>query len=149
MYRTAEKWDKAEAVYQEIIDESGVAEGARIKLALAQMHQVLQNEKKMEALLKELARARVVERGGVEIYLSSVPPGGIVGPPEPLIDRETSNTARGMLAGYCYAKGNWKEALRWYEAWEPSSWCGTGQEARKAFKAGRIATCREKLGLKP
>lgn len=50
------------------------------------------------------------------------------------------------LADYYHARGNWEEAMSWWERYEPAGWCGYGNEQMLARRAYRIAVCQMNLG---
>jgi len=54
----------------------------------------------------------------------------------------TRNRAFEFLADYYMKKGNWAEAERWWQAWKPSSWCGTCADSMRQLKAKNIERCR-------
>ncbi len=59
---------------------------------------------------------------------------------------DTSNRAHEWLGRYCEKKRNWEEALTWWKAWRPRSWCGTCAWGMEARKTRGITLCLLKLG---
>jgi hypothetical protein len=112
-------------------------EYGRDKLLLALKYKATGDEK-MLPLLKELAEAKVAhtEMGGLMDGVDGVGPG-------------TQSYARATLAEHYFAKREWADALKWYEAWKPFvQGCGLSIEAGQNHRANRITTCRKELGLK-
>jgi hypothetical protein len=114
-------------------------EFGRDKLLLALKYKATGDEKKMLPLLKELAEAKVAhtEMGGLMDGVDGVGPG-------------TQSYARATLAEHYFAKREWADALKWYEAWKLFvQGCGLSIEAAQNYRANRITTCQKGLGLKP
>jgi tetratricopeptide (TPR) repeat protein len=124
------QWERAVAGYEEAVraDPKGFQTPYN-RLSLARAYGRTGNDAKMLALLKELA---------------ADPPAGVPPP------RDTSAgvrlSARESLGDYYTDKRDWKEALKWWEAWRPSSGCGLGIEAEEKKKRERIEQCRRALG---
>jgi len=60
-------------------------------------------------------------------------------------DRSAS-IAQERLAGYYMKRNDWPEAVKWWEAWQPVGWCGTGLAASHAHRTCKIAVCKMKMG---
>lgn len=60
----------------------------------------------------------------------------------------TRNRAHQWLGAYYTRKENWQEALEWWQAWKPSSWCGTCADSMRTRRAHGIVECLLKLGRK-
>lgn len=59
---------------------------------------------------------------------------------------DTANRAHEWLGKHYEKKRNWEEALTWWKAWQPRSWCGTCMWSMEARKTRGIAQCLLKLG---
>ena len=60
----------------------------------------------------------------------------------------TRNRAHQWLGAYYTRKENWQEALKWWQAWKPSSWCGTCADSMRTRRAHGIVQCLLELGRK-
>ena len=58
----------------------------------------------------------------------------------------THNRAHQWLGKYYMKKENWAEALKWWRAWKPGSWCGTCHGSMVSHRAYAIAACLTKTG---
>ena len=54
--------------------------------------------------------------------------------------------AHSHLADHYLQNKQWAEALKWYEAWKPSSWCGTCLDGMNTRRTCNIAVCKMMLG---
>jgi hypothetical protein len=101
---------------------------AQAKLGLAQAHGAQGDNKRMVALLQEVA---------------ALPPADTH---HGIMDASnTRNRAFELLGEYHMSKANWREALTWWERWEPTSWCGTCLQELQKKKQRNIARCREMI----
>jgi tetratricopeptide (TPR) repeat protein len=50
------------------------------------------------------------------------------------------------LGEHYMRKENWAEALKWWQAWNPRSWCVTCQAGMQSRRTSMIALCRRRLG---
>ncbi|MFO0848407.1 MAG: hypothetical protein U0871_07615 [Gemmataceae bacterium] len=62
-----------------------------------------------------------------------------------LLDGFVRSGAQESLADHYLAKRDWMQALRWYEAWQPISGCGTCDASMEAKKKKAIETCRRAI----
>jgi hypothetical protein len=113
-------------------------DSGRTKLQLALWFRAAGDERWTLPLLRDLAQAKAAA-------------GGMGGPGEAAgVDPLVQSKACVTLADHYFAKKQWKEALRWYEAWVPViEGCGLAQVAADQHRWNRIAACRKELGLKP
>jgi len=58
----------------------------------------------------------------------------------------TQNRAHEWLGAYYVRKQNWAEALKWWQSWKPSSWCGTCSASMESRRTYHIALCLKNLG---
>ena len=54
--------------------------------------------------------------------------------------------AHSHLADHYLQNKQWAEALTWYEAWKPTSWCGTCLEGMNTRRTYNIAVCKMMVG---
>jgi hypothetical protein len=59
---------------------------------------------------------------------------------------DTHNRAAEFLGHYYVRKQNWAEALKYWEAWHPASWCGTCQASMEQTKQRNRVQCLLQLG---
>ena len=59
---------------------------------------------------------------------------------------DTRNRAHVWLGTHYMKKQDWAEALKWWQAWRPRSWCGTCQAGMESRKAHAVAVCLVKAG---
>lgn len=140
LYEADKNWDRAAGVYGEMMWIDAVRRDW-VQLRLASRYKAAGDEKKLLPLLKEL---KELAEAKWDIDPDTV--GWRVHP-------ENSNNARKLLADYYFEKKEWKEAMKWYQAWVPGLmlWggCGVGLSGIDDWKRGRIAECRKQLDLKP
>jgi tetratricopeptide (TPR) repeat protein len=54
--------------------------------------------------------------------------------------------AHEILGRHYMARGEWAEALKWLEAWRPTSWCGTCAAGTANRRTASIILCLQQLG---
>jgi hypothetical protein len=58
---------------------------------------------------------------------------------------DARSRAHEWLGSIYMKRGEYAEALKWWEAWKPWTFCGTCLESMERIRARGIATCCEKL----
>lgn len=99
------------------------------RLSLARAYGAGGDEAKMLALYKELAAAPPVDTQAHVMDASN-----------------TRNAAYEALGRHYLARKDWAEALRWWRAWSPSSWCGNCYDGMVESKVYYQALCLWRLG---
>ena len=95
---------------------------------MALAYGVAGDDAKMIALLKEVAAAKPVNTWSNIMDASN-----------------TRNHAHEVLGHYYMKKRDWKEAMAWWEKWQPSSWCRTCAEAMQKQRQANIEECKKNL----
>ena len=62
---------------------------------------------------------------------------------------DMTNQAHRALGNFYMGKENWTEALKWWEDWKPTGWCGTGVAGAKGERAYKIAICKTRTTWYP
>lgn len=127
--RSKRRLPQAITAYQDVIESFPKSSAVTpAKLGLAYARGAAGDNDKMLALLKEVAGlpARNTSSGIMDAS-------------------NTRNRAHEALGEYYMKEKNWQEALRWWQRWQPASWCATCLEALQEKKQRNIETCMKML----
>ncbi len=122
-YFRAHDYQKSLKLFQEVVERKS-AVASEGYLGMGEVYQKLGDEEKMLA-----AYNRAVKIEPVDARLSAMD------------TTNTRNKAFRFLGRYYIDKQEWAEALKWWQAWKPTSLCGTCLESMKREKARNIALC--------
>ncbi len=128
-YGNKKDWNQAESFFKQAIRADKNSQAATLaKLGMARVFRVRNDEMAMVEILKEVA-----EMPSIDTHSN-------------LMDASNSrNAAHEWLADYYTQKGKYREALLWWEKWQPASWCGTCYESMVKEREAKILECKRAM----
>lgn len=130
-YFQKKDYDTSIKLLLEVVNDYGdTSTASRAMLGLAETYQAQGNKDKTKEWLGRCAAFEKTESMGRSIM-------------------DTDNTravAIQRLALVHEAEGQWREAMQWWEKWQPQSWCGTCAREMRAEKLDHINRCQLRLG---
>jgi len=130
-YFKSKEYDKSETILREVVrDYPDTSTVSRAMLGLSEVFAARNDPDGQRQWLLKCARLEKTEATGRGIMDT---------------DNTRSTAIQRLAAGY-ERDGQWAEALYWWQAWGPRSWCGTCEGLSRAARHHHIAICQLHLG---